>query len=152
VDGSVRYGLALLAGTVAGGVAFLAADGATDPTTAWWLAVTSALSWAGSVPLYLPVYERFDGPPVSGEGVPTWASVKVGLVVGFGGGTVATGLGPVLPAGTAGGHVTALTVLILGLFLLGLAAGMDAIATGADAATRGSTRPETAAGDGSTGD
>ncbi len=88
------------------------------------------VSWAGAIAAYLPVYERFDGPPAAADDAGVAAAIKWGGATG--------GAGSLAVAGTAAlllfrdppsRYVAVVCLFVFGTVLLCLALGMRVVAS-----------------------
>jgi len=123
-----RVGLSLVAGTLAAGTSFAAASGVADPTQTWIAAGLNGVVWTAAIALYLPVYERFDGAPASGDQTSAATAMKWGGLAGGAASLGISGTGVLLVGGYSNWYVGAVCLFVFGLFFLSMTVGMGTVA------------------------
>jgi hypothetical protein len=124
---STRYALATLVGLAFGGVAYLAADVAVEPTLAGMVAGLNALVWAGFVAHYVPVYRTLNGAPAATEDGSPWAAAKWGGIAGLAASVGVAGVAVVVLPFAPNWFVAAIGLFTFGLTLWAMAVGMGVV-------------------------
>jgi hypothetical protein len=78
---STRYVLAVLVGLVAGSVSYVLIRPDFEVGPVLFASGVNAVVWTAAVGVYLPVYERFDGPPAGADDLGA-AAAKWGGIAG----------------------------------------------------------------------
>ncbi len=129
MEPSKRYLVGTVTGVALGATTYIVARPVLGVGQAWFAAGLTAVVWAASVVVYVPVYDQFDGPPGDVDDLDTSTAAVWGGVSGGSASLAVVGtVTLVLLRFDSVRYPAAVGLFVLGAVLLSMAVGMRVVA------------------------